>query len=163
MFCPNCGTSVEGSQKFCPSCGAPLQNGQQPNYQQNPYGGPAGGYRAPVPSRSIATCVLLSIVTCGIYMLYWLVCLANDLNTASGRMSDTSGGMLLLLSIVTCNIYLIYWMYKAGEKVNYIRQRNGDSPDSSTSILYLILSIFGLDIVSMCLIQSELNRVASNV
>lgn len=74
-----------------------------------------------IQKRSIPLCIILSLVTCGIYGLYWLVCLANDINTASGRDNDTSGGMVLLLSIITCNIYGLYWMYKAGEKVDEAR------------------------------------------
>ena len=141
------------------------QNGYQQNgYQQNPYqpNGPQyGNYRAPVKNRNIALCVVLSIITCGIYGIYWLVCLVDDLNVASGRTGDTSGGMVFLLSLITCGIYGIYWMYKAGEKVAYIQQRNTGEVDSSSSVLYLILGIIGFGIVAYALIQSELNKVAT--
>ena len=141
------------------------QNGYQQNgYQQNPYqpNGPQyGNYRAPVKNRNIALCVVLSIITCGIYGIYWLVCLVDDLNVASGRTGDTSGGMVFLLSLITCGIYGIYWMYKAGEKVAYIKQRNTGEIDSSSSVLYLILGIIGFGIVAYALIQSELNKVAT--
>lgn len=180
MNCPNCGTYYEGSPKFCPNCGAPLQepqpqqtneqpngqqyqqpNYQQPNYQQPNYQQPQGGYRAPIVNRSIALCIVLSIVTCGIYGIYWMIVMANDLNTASGRLDDTSGGMVFLLTLVTCGIYGWYWLYKAGEKVNAVHQYNGEAPDSSASVLYMLLGIFGLGIVSYALIQSELNKVAA--
>lgn len=141
------------------------QNGYQQNgYQQNPYqpNGPQyGNYRAPVKNRNIALCIVLSIITCGIYGIYWLVCLVDDLNVASGRTGDTSGGMVFLLSLITCGIYGIYWMYKAGEKVAYIKQRNTGEVDSSSSVLYLILGIIGFGIVVYALIQSELNKVAT--
>lgn len=141
------------------------QNGYQQNgYQQNPYqpNGPQyGNYRAPVKNRNIALCIVLSIITCGIYGIYWLVCLVDDLNVASGRTGDTSGGMVFLLSLITCGIYGIYWMYKAGEKVAYIKQRNTGEADSSSSVLYLILGIIGFGIVVYALIQSELNKVAT--
>ena len=141
------------------------QNGYQQNgYQQNPYqpNGPQyGNYRAPVKNRNIALCVVLSIITCGIYGIYWLVCLVDDLNVASGRTGDTSGGMVFLLSLITCGIYGIYWMYKAGEKVAYIKQRNTGEVDYSSSVLYLILGIIGFGIVAYALIQSELNKVAT--
>ena len=70
--------------------------------------------------------------------------------------------MVFLLSLVTCGIYELYWMYKAGNKVNNIKRRSGMYADGNTGILYLILSIFGLSIISWCLIQSELNNVAAN-
>ena len=105
--------------------------------------------------------IILSLVTCGIYMLYWLYQIVTDLNMASGETEDTSGGMVLLLDIVTCGIYGIYWFYKAGTKVNKLRRMNGTLQDSTSGILYMLLSLFGLDIVALALIQDELNRVAA--
>lgn len=178
-FCDGCGTPFAAQQPNQQANQQPdqqagqqqsyyynnQQNGcQQPPYQQNPYqpNGPQyGNYRAPVKNRSIALCIVLSIITCGIYGIYWLVCLVDDLNVASGRTGDTSGGMVFLLSLVTCGIYGIYWMYKAGEKVAYIKQRSTGEVDSSSSVLYLILGILGFGIVVYALIQSELNKVAT--
>lgn len=173
MYCPKCGAPLNGAPAFCPNCGAPLsQNAQQQNgnyYRQDP--NPQGGYYpqnnrptgfcAPIAPRDIALCVVLSIITCGIYGIYWFVCLVNDLNTAAGTEQDSTGGVVFLLSIVTCGIYGMYWAYKAGEKVNRIHARCGEMTDSSNAVLYLVLSIFGLGIVTYCLIQSELNKVAT--
>ena len=44
------------------------------------------------------------------------LCLTNDVNTVSGDVNGTSGGMVVLLTIVTCGIYGIYWAYKAGRE-----------------------------------------------
>ncbi len=162
MYCPKCGASVDAQASFCPSCGAPLnQTAQTPQYvqSQNIYA-QGGDYRAPIQRRSLPVCILLSIVTCGIYMLYWLYCIVTDLNLASGNVDDTSGGMVVLLSIVTCDIYTLYWCFKAGAKVNRIQYLNGKNQDSSLGVLYLLLSLFGFQIVSFCLIQNELNKVA---
>ena len=142
------------------------QNGyQQNNYQQNGYqptGFPQGGrYRVPIQSRDIAMCIILSLVTCGIYGIYWLVRLADDLNTASCRTDEPSGGMVALLTLVTCGIYGIYWAYKAGEKVAYIKNRNTGEVDTSCATLYLIISLIGGSIVVWALIQNELNKVAT--
>ena len=133
-------------------------NGYQNNGYQNPQG---GGYRVPIKSRDIAVCIILSIVTCGIYGIYWLVCLVDDLNVASGRVGDTSGGMVVLLTIVTCGIYGMYWAYKAGEKIAYVKQRSTGVMGGNDSVLYLILSIVGFSIVVYALLQSELNKVAT--
>ena len=35
--------------------------------------------------RNVALCVILTIVTCGIYGIYWFICLVNDLNYAKGH------------------------------------------------------------------------------
>ena len=106
--------------------------------------------------RSVGTCVFLTIITCGIYGLYWLVCLTDDSNECTG-MWQTSGGAALLFTIITCGIYSIYWCYKMGEKLDQARAERG-VPTGSQAILYLILSIVGLEIVAWALMQSELNR-----
>ncbi len=164
MFCPNCGNNNPDGTQFCSACGTKLSQPQpqyqQPQYQQPQYSAPAGRYQVNIKKRSIGMCILLSIITCGIYGIIWMISLADDLNTASGRTSDTSGGVVFLLGLVTCGIYTWYWLYKAGEKVDMIRSNNGEAPNHS-SVVYLLLSIFGLGIVSYCLIQSELNKVAT--
>ena len=167
MKCKKCGTEVDNRAKFCPVCGEPMGFGSapeapqppRPNYSSNDYGN-SGGYRAPITSRSIPLVIILSIVTCGIYGLYWMYCLVNDLNAASGHEGDTSGGMVILFSIITCNIYGLYWYYTAGGKVGDIQEYDRRPRDSYLGILYLVLDLLGFSIVSMALIQNELNKVA---
>ena len=96
-----------------------------------------------IQKRNIAVCILLSLVTCGIYGLYWLACLANDTNTASGRSNDTS----------------IYWMYKAGEKIDAARQMRG-LPSQNNGLVYLLLTLFGFSIIAWALLQNELNNMS---
>lgn len=60
-----------------------------------------------IKQRNIALCIVFSIITFGIYALYWFVCLTNDANQESGQTDATSGGVALLLTIVTCNILCI--------------------------------------------------------
>ena len=67
--------------------------------------------------RSVPMCVILSIVTCGIYGLYWYVCLTNEVDAVTQE-PGPGGGMSLLLSIVTCGIYNIYWGWKMGDKLD---------------------------------------------
>ncbi len=111
-----------------------------------------------IQQRNIAVCIILSIVTCGIYGLYWLVCLTNDTNTAAGT-EGTSGGMVLLLTIVTCNIYSLYWGYKQGEKIDMAKQKKG-MPSSNSTVLYLLLCLF-VPVVAWALMQNELNNLAA--
>ena len=98
--CLACGEPNRDDALFCSACGArfPQQDqgaadpgaapgpeprnpnyqapGPQPGYDGQPnYGGPyhgAGAYPPPVEPRSVAICLILSLVTCGIYMLYWM-------------------------------------------------------------------------------------------
>lgn len=112
-----------------------------------------------IEKRNIAVCIILSIVTCGIYGIYWFIKLNDDTNTASNTFG-TSGGMVFLLTLITCGIYGIYWAYKQGEKIDAAKNSRG-IPSSNSGILYLILTIFGLSIVAWALMQSELNQMAA--
>lgn len=109
-----------------------------------------------VKQRSVGLCIVLSIITCGIYGLYWFICLNDDVNTVTGK-PGTGGGMALVLTIVTCGIYGIYWAYKMGDKLDQARAEHG-APTGSLAILYLVLNLLGLSIVTWALIQSEINK-----
>lgn len=101
--------------------------------------------------------IILSIVTCGIYGIYWFICINNDSNTLAEDHDSPSGGIAFLLSLITCGIYLFIWNYKMGKKVYAIQLKNNvDATDNS--ILFLILSLCGLSIVNYFLIQTELNK-----
>lgn len=54
--------------------------------------------------RSIGLAILFTILTCGIYGLYWMVQLTDESRMLAGDMDATSGGMVLLFSIITCGI-----------------------------------------------------------
>lgn len=113
-----------------------------------------------IKNRNIALCIIFSIITCGIYGLYWFICLNNDMNQIAPDDYTTSGGMALLFTIITCGIYGIYWNYKMGVKMNII-EKNENGTDGSNQILFLILSIFGLGIINYCLMQSKINSYAN--
>lgn len=107
--------------------------------------------------RNIVVCIILSIVTCGIYSLYWLYQMVNDINDLTGD-NSMSGGMVVLLSVVTCSIYLLYWLFQTGKKLDEVKVSKGQSSNNS-GVLYLILGILGFSIISYCLIQNELNNL----
>ena len=113
-----------------------------------------------VQNRNIAMCIVLSLVTCGIYGLYWFVTLTDDTNTVSGETEGTSGGMALLLTIVTCGIYGWYWAYKQGEKMDKACMSRG-MVQSNSSVLYLLLCIVGLAIVAYAIMQDKLNQMSN--
>lgn len=112
-----------------------------------------------ITKRSIGLSILFTIITCGIYGLYWMVRLTDESRAAAGDLTATSGGMALLFSIITCGIYGIYWCYRLGERLDRVRVSRGEQT-GSLAILYLVLSIFGLGIIVYALAQNELNKYA---
>ena len=143
MVCQNCGQQFEGT--VCPNCGAPAM--------QQPMGG-----TVVVEKRNIGICILLSIVTFGIYMLYWVYKLHEETHAVAGEAPDISGGLVMLLTIVTFGIYGIYWCYKQGERIDKIHAMRG-VPAGNNAVLYLVLGIF-IAIVAYALMQNELNTYA---
>ncbi len=113
-----------------------------------------------IKERNIAMCIILSIVTFGIYGLVWFFNMNSDARTVSGD-NSISGGKAILFSLLTCGLYMIYWNYKMGKTIYQAEVNKGMQNCSDNSTLYLILSIFGLAIVSECLIQNELNKFAT--
>ena len=66
--------------------------------------------------RSPVAVLLLSIVTCGIYQLYLIYKVSQEIRDFRGD-NSISPGTELLLSIITCGLYEIYWFYKYGRLV----------------------------------------------
>ncbi len=110
--------------------------------------------------RNIAVSIILTLVTCGIYGLYWMVVITDDIKEQSGNNKIASGGVALLFTILTCGIYGIYWSYQMGKLLMEAKSRNGLTADDN-SILFLVLDIFGLAIVNYALIQDGLNTIYS--
>lgn len=107
-------------------------------------------------ARNIAVCVILSIVTCGIYTIYWMIVL-NDEVLEALQEDGTSGGMVFLFTLITCGIYGLYWAYQMGQRIDRLNSRYGRYTDNS-GLLYLLLYLFGLSIVVHGVAQNELNK-----
>lgn len=112
-----------------------------------------------IQQRNIATCIILSLVTCGIYGIYWWVMITDESNAISPEYATASGVKSVLLTLVTCGIYYYYWAYKMGEKLDNAKAARG-MQSGSGNILYLLLCIFGLGIVAYALMQNDLNTLA---
>ena len=139
-ICPKCNSLCEDSASFCQECGAPLptpndnahtqenqkqqesqfqqnayyQNAYQNNYNQNNYY--RNGATAGIMPRNLVLAIVFSFLTCGIYSIYWMIKLNDEVNQLAGEPQATSGGMVFLFSLITCGIYGIYWAYKMGER-----------------------------------------------
>ena len=100
--------------------------------------------------RNIALSMIFTLITCGIYGLYWFVCLTDETNQAAGE-QKTTGVMALIFTLITCGIYGLYWAYCCGEKIDKAKANRG-TPASNGGVLYLILYIFG-GVIAYALIQ----------
>lgn len=109
--------------------------------------------------RNIAVSIILSILTCGIYAIYWFIVITDEAREVSGDESAPSGGIAFLLTLVTCGIYGIYWAYKIGKSMSIAKEKNG-MPADDNAVLYLILELIGFNIIVSALVQNDLNLIA---
>ena len=112
-----------------------------------------------IKERNIAVSIILTLVTCGIYGIYWFVVMTNDVSSNSEEYK-TSGAMALVLTLVTCGIYGFYWFYKMGKALTQMGEAKGIAI-SDNSVVYIILGVLGLGIISYCLMQADLNKMAN--
>lgn len=149
-FCTNCGKELKEEAVFCEYCGSKVNDSINSTNSSN--------NRPMISKRDVAMAIILSIITCGLYGIYWFIVMTDESNNVSDE-KTSSGGLAFLYTLVTCGIYRLYWNYKMGQKL-YLAGKKYNLPISDNSVLYLILAIFSLDIVNYCLIQSDLNRFA---
>ena len=112
----------------------------------------------PIQKRDIAVAIILTFVTCGFYGIYWMIAINDEINMLANDHQAPSGGMVFLLGLITCGIYTWYWMYKMGEKLDYVYASRG-LPTSSRGMIYIVLTLFGLGIVSYGLMQDSVNKL----
>lgn len=177
MKCEYCG--YEFNDKFCPNCGAaapeqtpaawqpPVNNNmQQNNYRNNDYSSyqnqkSYGRYSSGVKVRSAFSCVILTIITCGIYGILWFGNMNDEVNYLSEEPCPTSGSVAFLLVLVTCGLYYFYWAYKQGEKLDRAYIMRGLNPPRH-GVLFIVLQFVPYvgGLISYCIMQNDINNIA---
>lgn len=102
--------------------------------------------------RNVFLAIIFSVLTLGIYYIYWFVKLTNASNALAPKHATMGGLGAWLVSIITGGIYFFYWTYRLGQKAGEMLDR------SSEGFLYLILAFFTFGFVPMCMGQSSVNK-----
>lgn len=99
-----------------------------------------------IQQRNFVTMILLSIVTCGIYGIYFWYKYSEDMNTVCAGDGDETQSyiIVILLSIVTCGIYGWIWYYKLGNRLQANAPRYGLAfqENGTTILLWMLLGSF---------------------
>lgn len=111
-----------------------------------------------VRQRSIALAVVLTLITCGIYGIYWFIVLTNEVGVLSEDHNFT-GGKHFLLTLITCGIWGFIWAYQVAKQIETAQMKRGLRP-SDNSIIYILLTLFGFGIIVYALVQSDVNKMA---
>ncbi|MBO5293704.1 MAG: DUF4234 domain-containing protein [Clostridia bacterium] len=92
--------------------------------------------------RSIIPFILLGIITCGIYNLWYMYHLVNDVNELCREDGKHSPGILtyILLSLITCGIYSFFYWFRIGDMLQVaVRKRGLNSSISGANVLICMI------------------------
>ncbi|SDA24179.1 protein of unknown function [Ruminococcus sp. YE71] len=107
--------------------------------------------------KSVATVVILTIVTCGIYSLVWYWGAMHELYNAGGKsvanLDPTIQFILLFLYVGG-----VFFAINADDNINAVKAQRG-IPQADNKILYIILSLV-FPIAMIALVQNEMNQLA---
>lgn len=101
--------------------------------------------------RSIGVMILLSLITFGIYPVYWQCSFQNQLKKVTGKGFGGFGHFVMCL--VTFGIYSLYWNYAAGKRIAAAGAKD------DRSIIYIVLALVGLGFINMFLLQAQANEL----
>ena len=106
-----------------------------------------------VTKRNIVTCIILSIITCGIYGIYWAIMLAKEAVSVKDPADSGILEIVLMLFLPFLGFFLAEKKLAEGCTAKGIAHED-------RSIIYLILGVLGLGIINFCMMQSDLNGLA---
>lgn len=101
--------------------------------------------------RDFGKGLLLSVITLGIYALYWQYMFVKDLQKIAGEDSIRDYIPAVLIGIVTFGLYMIYYQYKMGKAVNdaqNLRRMPGVRYDFGKLMIIIIIACVASCIVT---------------
>lgn len=71
-------------------------------------------------NRGLVKYILLTIITCGIYAIYFEYTFARDMNIVCAGDGKKTRGVLaqVIFSALTLGVYSLFWLYGVGERIN---------------------------------------------
>lgn len=104
--------------------------------------------------RNVVTVIILSIVTCGIYALYWTYVTMDALDK-EGQASN----MPVIAQFLLLFVYVGYILFgiNADANINAIKEKKGVAT-ADNKVLWLILGLV-FPIALIALIQNEINQL----
>ena len=104
--------------------------------------------------RSVATVVILSIITCGIYTIVMSYIIINEMEREGAKPAVPSV-VVLLLMIFAGSVGGALLGYAGNDALNQVRRQWG-LPEQDNLVLWLVLGIF-FPLITLALIQNSVN------
>jgi hypothetical protein len=109
----------------------------------------------PVFKNDPVIVLVLGIVTCGLYLIYWNIKVAAVMNALAGR--EMISPTIAVLS-GCCFPLNVYFYYLCGQGLENLGQRIGNPALKDKSTLLLILGIF-VPMVAAMIVQGHVNEL----
>ena len=106
----------------------------------------------------IAAGSIFSVMSCGIYNIYWNYRQMKAMNALLGR-EEYDFGKWAILTVLSCGIYHIYYEYRMGNELQEWLTQNGRPVNPHLAVIGLMLSVFALTVVADAVYQQELNKL----
>ena len=107
----------------------------------------------------IAAGIIFSVISCGLYNIYWNYRQMEAMNALLGR-REFDFGKWALLTLISCGLYHIYYEYRMGTELQNWLTQNNHPVNPNLAIMGLVLSICGLTVMADAIYQHELNKLA---
>lgn len=108
-------------------------------------------------NRSPVMVIVLSIITCGIYNLYWHYVVGNEVNETLGK--EAVNPMLVFVGII-CFPVLYYYMYMLDKAMIELAAERGKSYSSNFALWVVCSLLAGVGIyIEMMQVQTTLNEI----
>lgn len=107
---------------------------------------------------SIPLYLIVTLLTCGLFNLYWNFRQMQACNELVGR-STFSWLAWFCFSLLTCGIYHLYYQYKMGSVIVEIQQKRGVPVSEALPVVSILLTFFGLSIAADVIHQHEINKL----
>lgn len=100
--------------------------------------------------RGIVMMIVLSIITLGIYAIYWQCSFQGQLKEKTGEGFGPVAHFFMC--IITFGVYSLYWNYACGKRLAKLNA-------SDNAVLYLVISLVGFGFINMFLMQNQANKL----
>ncbi len=106
--------------------------------------------------RGVASVIILSIITLGIYAIWWTYVTSRAMQAQGGKTAIPTV-LTTLMALVSSSVWGALLALDADDNLNAIKARHG-MPQADNKLLWLILGIF-IPIVVVGLVQYEINTM----
>lgn len=164
MFCTKCGAEVSEGSKFCTSCGNQISSQQPIAGTPQTVRSPETGIGRAVKQKNLFLCFFFTIITFGIYGVYWFIRMAGDIAKLRGQGSP-NGFVDWFLGFPTIGLWWFVSFYRYGAFMDEIyinrgKGRIGGGAFGAYGVFCVWAFAMTLGLVPMLSIQSHLNELA---